>query len=131
MMLRKCLMPNSSGKLTFKDTHTHRHTHTSALSLVSFRDTDTRGYIGAFSSAQVFLLALFSDPHPSVPYTFHPGRVLPSLSGDKNLIKLTCTQGHTLKHTLHLLRVPLTELTISVKPSNKTHLNLLGLFPSS
>lgn len=64
MMLRKCLMPNSSGKLSFLKTQTHKHT-CQFLILVLIQGHWQRGYMRAF------LLALFSDPYPSVTHTFH------------------------------------------------------------
>lgn len=70
MMLRKCLMPNSSGKLSFLKTQTHKHTR-QCLILVLIQGHWQRGYTRAFSLAQVFLLAVFSDPYPSVTHTFH------------------------------------------------------------
>lgn len=106
-------------------------THTLAPYLWSHSGTLTERIYGSFQLSSSFPLGFVKWPSSLCPHTFHPGRVLPSLYGDKNLIKLTYTQGHTLKHTLQFLCMPLTELTISVKPSNKIHLNLLGSFSAS
>lgn len=136
MMLRRCLMPSSSGKLTHKHshsyiyiyTHTHAHTHKhTRRPLWSYSGTLIERIYG--SSDQVFLLALFSDPHPSAPSPTHP----PCWSSlNFSFIVKISSNWHIQKDThsntlMQLLRVPLSEPTISEKPrQTKTHLNLFS-----